>query len=154
MFQIVIAESVSITCQSAQFIDIPEFPDSGRKSWTLDAELWTLNSGRWTLDAGLWMLDPGRWTLDTGPWALDSGLWTLDSGRWTLDSGRWALYPVSVTDCCRTESEPSFWSCLTKLLKILSMRISEDHRLACSVETVGCDLAIFRNSILTLSVTL
>ena len=28
------------------FLGIPEFPDSGRKSWTLD-------SGRWTLDAGL-----------------------------------------------------------------------------------------------------
>ena len=114
----------------------------GLRTQELDTGLWTLNSGRWTLDAG-----PGRWTLDTGRW-------TLDSGRWTLDSGRWALYPVSVADCCRTESEPSFWSCLTKLLKILSMRISEDHGLACSIETVGCDLAIFRNSILTLSVTL
>ena len=37
---------------------IPEFLDSGRKSWTLD-------SGRWTLDAGLWTLDSGRWPLDT-----------------------------------------------------------------------------------------
>ena len=32
------------------------------------------------------------------------------------------------------------------------MRISKDHDHACSVETVGSDVAIFRNSILTLSV--
>ena len=51
---------------------IPEFLDSGRKSWTLD-------SGRWTLDAGLWTLDSGRWTLDAGLWTLDSGSWPLDA---------------------------------------------------------------------------
>ena len=37
---------------------IPEFLNSGRRSWTLD-------SGRWTLDAGLWTLDAGLWTLDS-----------------------------------------------------------------------------------------
>ena len=42
---------------------IPEFLDSGRKSWTLD-------SGRWTLDAGLWTLDSGHWTLDADHWTL------------------------------------------------------------------------------------
>ena len=36
---------------------IPEFLDSGRRSWTLD-------SGRWTLDAGPWLLDSGCWPLD------------------------------------------------------------------------------------------
>ena len=41
---------------------IPEFLDSGRKSWTLDSGLWTLDSGLWTLDAGLWTLDAGRYT--------------------------------------------------------------------------------------------
>ena len=45
---------------------IPEFLDTGRKSWTL-------NSGCWTLDAGLWMLDAGRWTLGTERWTLDPG---------------------------------------------------------------------------------
>ena len=105
---------------------IPEFLDHGRKNWTLD-------SGRWTL------------TLDFGCWTLDTGFWTLDSGRWTLDT---------VVDCCRTESEPSFWFCLIKWLKIFSMRISKDHGYACSVEAIGWDVAIFRNSILTLSVTL
>ena len=45
---------------------IPEFLDSGRKSWTLDSGLWTLDSGLWTLDAGLWTLDSGRWTLHLG----------------------------------------------------------------------------------------
>ena len=40
-------------------VGIPEFPDSGRKCWTLD-------SGHWTLDAGLMTLDTGRWTLDSG----------------------------------------------------------------------------------------
>ena len=34
------------------------------------------------------------------------------------------------------------------------MRISQDHGHACSGETIGCDVAIFRNSTLTLSVTL
>ena len=58
------------------FKGIPEFLDSGRKSWMLD-------SGRWTLDAGLWTLDSGRWTLDTELWTLGYGLWMLDSGLWT-----------------------------------------------------------------------
>ena len=49
---------------------IPEFLDSGRKSWTLD-------SGRWTLDAGLWTLDSRRWNLGAGLWVLGSGPWTL-----------------------------------------------------------------------------
>ena len=59
---------------------IPEFLDSGRKSWTLD-------SGRWTLDAGLWTLDSGHWTLDAGLWTLDAGLWTLDATLRKLSSG-------------------------------------------------------------------
>ena len=83
---------------------------------------------------------------------LDAGLWTLNSGRWTLDAGLWTL--ATVVDCCRTESEPSFWFFLIKWLKILSMRISKDHGHVCSIETIGCDVAIFRNSMLTLSVTL
>ena len=73
--------------------------------------------------------------------------WSLDAsvGRWTLDA---------VVDCYRTESEPSFWFYLIKLLKILSMRISKGYGYACSVDTIGSDVAIFRNSILTLNVTL
>ena len=35
-------------------------------------------------------------------------------------------------------------------MKMLWVRISEDHGHACSVETIGSDMAIFRNSILTL----
>ena len=98
--------------------------------------------GLWTqeLDAGLRTL-----TLDAGLWTLDAGFWTLGAGLWTLDT---------VVDCYWTKSEPSFWSCLIKLLKSLSMQISKDHDHTCSIETVGCDVAIFRNSILTLSVTL
>ena len=42
---------------------------------------------------------------------------------------------------------------LIKLLKILWMRICKNHGHACSVETMGSDVAIFRNSILTLSVS-
>ena len=64
---------------------IPEFLDSGRKSWTLDTGRWTLDSGRWTLDSGCWTLDSGRWTLDVGLWMLDSGRWTLDAGHWILN---------------------------------------------------------------------
>ena len=79
---------------------IPEFLDSGRKSWTLDsgrwtldARLWTLGSGCWTLDAGLWTLtlNPGRWTLYAGLWKLNSGPWMLGSGCWTVDSWCWTL---------------------------------------------------------------
>ena len=86
---------------------IREFLNSGHKSWRLD-------SGGWTLEVRLWTLDLGRWTLDAGPWTLDPGLWTLDSGRWTLDAGLWTLdsglwTPDIVVDCCRTESEPSFF---------------------------------------------
>ena len=39
------------------FYGIPEFLDSGRKSWTLDSGRWTLDAVLWTVDAGLWMLD-------------------------------------------------------------------------------------------------
>ena len=48
------------------FFGIPEFLDSGRKSWTLDSGRWTLVSGRWTLDAERWALDSGPWTLHLG----------------------------------------------------------------------------------------
>ena len=51
---------------------IPEFLDSGRKSWTLDSAPWTLDPGRWTLDAGIW-------TLNSKPWRLDAGLFTLNA---------------------------------------------------------------------------
>ena len=93
----------------------------------------------WTLDARV-----ERCTLDPGCCTLDAGLWTLDSGLSILDT---------VVDCCRTESESSFWFCLIKLLKILWVRISKDHGHACSLETIGSDVTIFRNSILTLSFT-
>ena len=104
--------------------------------WTLDAGLWTLDSGRWTLDAGLWTLDSESWTLNSGSWTMDTELWTLDAGLsalypglLTLDVGLWAL--DTIFDCFRTESAAS-----------------------CSIETIGPGLAIFRNSVLTLSVTL
>ena len=70
---------------------IPEFLDSGRKSWTLDSGRWTLDAGLWTLDSGRWTLVAELWTLESRRWTLDAGLWTLDSGRWILDSGRWTL---------------------------------------------------------------
>ena len=76
--------------------------------------------------ARLWTLDAGFWTLNPGRWKLDSGPWMLDSGCWTQDAGLWMLDP----------------GC------------SIDHGHICSVETIGSDMDIFRNSILTLSVTL
>ena len=88
--------------------------DSGR--WPLNTELWTLDSGCWTLDVGLWTLDSGCWSTDAGLWTLGYGLWTLGTTLWTLGSEHWTLS----FDCFRTESEPSFWFCLIKLLKILS----------------------------------
>ena len=59
--------------EKADFRGIPEFLDSGCKSWTLV-------SRRWTLEAGLWRLDSGGWALEAGLWKLDSGGWTLDAG--------------------------------------------------------------------------
>ena len=72
------------------------------------------------------MLDSRRWTLDAGLWTLDFGRWTLDARCWMLDSGYWTL------DSGRFK----------------------DHGHACFVKTIGSDMDIFRNSILTLSVTL
>ena len=51
-----------VVCNEPFILGIPEFLDSGRKSWTLDSGRWILDSGRWTLDTGLWTLDSGRWT--------------------------------------------------------------------------------------------
>ena len=62
------------------FTGIPEFLESGCKSWTLDSELRTLDTGLWTLDSGHWTLDAGLWMLDPERWALDAELWTLDTG--------------------------------------------------------------------------
>ena len=61
---------------------------------------------------------PGLWMQ-----VLDAGLWTLGPGCYILDAGLWIL--DTVVDCCRTESELSFWFCLIKL-KILWLRISKD----------------------------
>ena len=58
--------NIILICCSVFLEGIPEFLDTGRKTWTLD-------SGRWTLDAGSLMLDSRRWTLDFGHWTLDSG---------------------------------------------------------------------------------
>ena len=44
-------------------LGIPEFLDSGRKSWTLDSKRWTLDVGPWMLEREPWMLDSGLWTL-------------------------------------------------------------------------------------------
>ena len=70
---------------------IPEFLDSGCKSWTLDSGRWTLDAGLWMLDSGCWTLNPRRRTLDTKLWTLDAQLRVLDSWRWTLGSGHWTL---------------------------------------------------------------
>ena len=109
-------------------------------TWVINCKLtWIWHS--WTLDARV-----ERWTLDAGLWTLGSGRWVLEAGPWTLDSGCWTLY---LWHCCRTESEPNLWFCLIKLLKILWVWIFMDHGHTCSV---GSDVAIFRNCILTLSV--
>ena len=42
---------------------MPEFLDSGRKSWALDFGPRTPNSGRWTPDARLWTLNARQQTL-------------------------------------------------------------------------------------------
>ena len=77
--------------------------------------------------------------------------WALDAGLWTLGAGLWTLYIVS--DWFRTESELSFWFWLhyTKFFEWKSLR-SHDH--AYSVEGKGSNVVIFRNSILTLRLTL
>ena len=42
---------------------------------------------------------------------------------------------------------------MIKLLKTLSMGICKDHGHACSVEIIGSDVTIFRNSILAFNIT-
>ena len=49
---------------ACDFKDIPEFLDTGRKSWTLYSGLWTLGFRHWTLEARLWTLDIGFSILD------------------------------------------------------------------------------------------
>ena len=125
--------------------------------WTLDAGGCTLDTGLWTLDSGLWTLDHGRWTLNVGRWSLDAGLWTLNAGLWTLHSGLWTLdselWSLLLT-VVEQDQNPVSYFCLIKLFKTYWVRISRDHGHACSVEIIGSDVAIFRNSMLTLSVTL
>ena len=122
--------------------------DSGR--WTLYSGHWTLDARLWTLDAGPWALDSERWMLNPGLWTLDSERWTLDAPFWTLDSELWSLLLTVVEQ----DQNPVSYFCLIKLFKTYWVRISRDHGHACSVETIGSDVAIFRNSMLTLSVTL
>ena len=74
-----------------------------QNSWTLDA-----SDGRSTRNTRLGALD-SLWTLDSGCFNLDSWCYTFNAGLWTLDT---------VVDCFRIESEPSFWFCLIKLLKL------------------------------------
>ena len=64
--------------------------------------------------------------LDSGSkwWMLDARLWKLQPGRCTLDAGFCTL--DTVVDWFRTESEPSFRTCLINLLKSLWVRISMD----------------------------
>ena len=66
-----------VVCNEPFLLGIPEFLDSGCKSWTLDSGRWTLDAGFWTLDSGLWILDSGHWTLDAGLRTLNAKLWTL-----------------------------------------------------------------------------
>ena len=68
-----LAEEVFIKNKAFQE-GIPEFLDSGCKSWTLD-------SGQWTLDAGLWTQESVRWTLNPGRSTLDSRRWTPNAKR-------------------------------------------------------------------------
>ena len=84
-------------------------------------------------------------------WSLDGELWTVGVGLWSLYAGLWTL--VTFVDWFRTESELSFWFWLdyAKLFEWQSQS-SYDH--AYSVEGKGSDVVIFRNSILTLSLTL
>ena len=110
--------------QKGAFTGIPEFLDSGRKSWTLDSGRWTLDAGLWTLGSGRWVLDPELWTLDSGPWTLDAGFWTLDSGLWTLDFGCWTL------DSGRWTLDADHWMRILRMALILysqSWRVSESR---------------------------
>ena len=80
-----------------------------------------------------------------------SGCCILDYGRCIMDSRRWTL--DTVADWFRTESELSFWFWLhyAKLFEWKSLRSHDDTY---SVESKGSGVVIFRNSILTLSMTL
>ena len=109
---------------------------------TYTTSFWTLDSRRWTFDAGLSTPDPRRWSLDAGPWTLDPWHWNQYARSYTLDTRFCTLDTVVV--CFRTGSESNyrkFFGC-------------ESLRTACSVETIGSDVVILRNSISKLNVML
>ena len=113
--------------------------------------------GVWTqvLDAGLWTLGSGLWTLDSGRWTLDSGRYTLDAGLWTLDtfsencfnvSKHWTLLHLNISEQNQNPVSDSAWLNCWKFFGCKSLRTS--------VEAIPSYMATFRNSVLTLSVTL
>ena len=101
-------------------------------TWTLDATVghWTLDSGRWTFYAGLWTLDSEWWTLDVGLWRLGSEL-----RRWMLDA------------VARRSGQ------LTLLSTGSEQNQNPVSGSAYSIENISSNVAIFRNSILTLNVS-
>ena len=138
LYLLLISVSWSSVYSVSRYTRIPGFWTQvlGARLWTLEYGLRALDSGHQTLEAGPWTLNDGRWTLDIWLWLLNPGCRNLDAGCYTLDTELLTL--DSVVDCFRTESEPSFWFCLIESLKSLWVWIS---------------MAIFKNSISTLSVT-
>ena len=130
-------------------------PDFGRNCLMMNSRRWTLNAGLWTLEFGRLSLDSWCWPSEL--WTLDSKLWTLDAGRKTLDSGRWTLgsahrtLSLTVSEQNQNPVFGSAWLNYWKFFRCESLKTSWHP---CFVETIGSDMAIFRNSILTLGVTL
>ena len=123
---------------------IPEFLDTGRKCWTL-------YSGCWTPDAGLWALDSGCWTLDARLSTLDSRRWALYTGHCFTASERWTLFHLPVSEQNQNPVSGSAWLNYWKFFRCESLGTSRS-RLFCRCYWFW--MAFFRNSILTLSVTL
>ena len=107
----------------------------------------TLDTGRWTLNSRLWMLDFGRWALDGRRRTLVAELSNLDATLWTLGSGH-RILSLFVSEQNHNPVSDSAWINYWKFFGCESLWRRHGH--ACSVETIGSDVTIFRNSILTL----
>ena len=82
-------------------------------------------------------MNGGLWTLDSGCWTLEAGLWTrtLDARRWMLDAvARHSGHLTLLSTGSEQNQNPVSGS-------------------AYSIENISSNVAIFRNSILTLDLS-
>ena len=99
----------------------------------------------WTLDASRerWILHASHLTLVSERWTLGTGLFTMDARRWTFDVEHWTLWLI----CLEQNQNPfshSTWLNYWNFFGCESLKTTLSH--------LFCNVDIFRNSFLTLSV--